>query len=378
MPVARTIPGRRLAACAALALLTFTPPAPAQANVRREMAAVAGTVHELLKGYGETKLTVGPMQCSKDQRDALRANAGPGLGHVLIEELARLGLEIGPKARFEFKATYDCVQNEKGQLQVGLTCWVEDTKNNKKVLKVPASFIDGEEALAGVLGLTVALPPNATEGQRTQRVLDSTDDQKTTAEVRDRRIRASKDSPYAVEVLVKQSSGPPAAREARLDNGFPFVPVARQEAYVVRLHNDAAHEAAVTLTIDGINAFAFAGLKDANRRPLYPAFVVPPKSSLDVAGWPTDLAKGQTDEFLVTAYAKSAAAELKSEGGVGVITACFAASWPTNGKPPEDEPRFGARPLDATGRGLTFEKKYDQVARNFGVLRAAVSVRYTK
>jgi hypothetical protein len=59
----------------------------------------------------------------------------------------------------------------------------------------------------------------------------------------------------------------------------------------------------------------------------------------------------------------------------------FAAAWPENAQPPDDEPEQpNARGLvgDATGRGPRVGAKFTEVRRKFGILRATISVRYTK
>src|SRR5205823_393423 len=63
--------------------------------------------------------------------------------------------------------------------------------------------------------------------------------------------------------------------------------------------------------------------------------MVPPKKFVDVRGWP--ITRTRSDEFKVTEYARSAAAQLRSEGPTGVIQAHFAAAWPKGEKPPTDE-----------------------------------------
>jgi hypothetical protein len=103
------------------------------------------------------------------------------------------------------------------------------------------------------------------------------------------------------------------------------------------------------------------------------------KSSTLVTGWHVD--NKESDEFLVTAYAKSAAGQLGSSANVGTITATFAAAWPRDGKPPADEPASPSersKSADATGRGARHKKTWTEVQRRFGVTRDAVSVRYTK
>jgi hypothetical protein len=56
--------------------------------------------------------------------------------------------------------------------------------------------------------------------------------------------------------------------------------------------------------------------------------------------------------------------------------------WPKDEAAPADEPAnpgaFARSAQDATGRGMRFKSHYEVVERAFGVVRAAISVRYTK
>jgi hypothetical protein len=153
------------------------------------------------------------------------------------------------------------------------------------------------------------------------------------------------------------------------------VATGRNEIYSVRLINESPHDAAATLTIDGLNMFVFSEVKDKKGQPRYTHVIVPARSSGTILGWHRTNEK--SDSFLVTEYAKSAAAQLlHNSAKIGTITVCFSAAWPRDGRPPGDEPP--TRSADATGRGPEVAAKYTEVERTLGVIRATVSVRYTK
>jgi hypothetical protein len=154
-----------------------------------------------------------------------------------------------------------------------------------------------------------------------------------------------------------------------------------EEVYAVRLVNDADFDAAVSLAIDGLSLFVVCdnSARDPKTgRPLYSHVIVPRKGSLLVRGWFVNLE--QSDEFKVTRYAKSLAAELKSSAPTGQVTACFHAAVKKDEKLPPGEPaeRTHAFDASATGRGARFERKYRVAERKIGGLRVQVSVRYTK
>ena len=51
-------------------------------------------------------------------------------------------------------------------------------------------------------------------------------------------------------------------RSAQAQMGQAFVGIGRHEIYEVRIYNHAAGEAAATLAIDGLSAFAFSEIRD--------------------------------------------------------------------------------------------------------------------
>ena len=160
-----------------------------------------------------------------------------------------------------------------------------------------------------------------------------------------------------------------------------FTKIERGELYAVRLINDSNLDAAVQLSIDGLSMFAFSQLrhKDGSQKgePLYTTVIVPATKSAIIAGW--HVSNDKTDKFLMTEYAKSAAATLNHTSNLGTITATFQAAWPEGSPAPADEPgkRRGGTG-DATGFGPRIDVKYEEVKRNLGVIRDTVSVRYAK
>jgi hypothetical protein len=354
--------------------LVCPPQALAENSIHQELAELAKAVQKQLEGFDETGVALEPFSGPADQA----VNASPGINQSLREALLRLGLKVQPRARFALKGKYEArTEGKPERLLIHLSARLED-RNGKRIIELDARGVFGDEAVSTVLGLTAALPPGGNEKVRNEALLDQI--VKPRVQVSSNRVSTKPATPYAVEILVKQGDKY-EAREPQVENGQAYVPIKRGEVYAIRLVNDSPHEAAVTLAIDGINLFAFSEGKDPKTgRPPCSTLLIPPESSGVVQGWPINLKL--SNEFLVTEYAKSAAAELKSPAAVGVITACFAAAWPKDGKPPADEPaktppgsRSGG---DATGRGSPVETKYTLVERKFGVVRATVSVRYAK
>lgn len=353
-------------------LLLHGPSARATSNLRPELAEAAKSIKKLLDGRGESDIAVGAFTGSS----RIDSSAGPGIALVLGEELQKAGVGVRRRANLEVKGDYLDVEDKKTKLLAALLKMrVLDRQGT--VLVEFERGVFGDATLPALFGLTVQLPPQGDEKARSKSMREGIDKPQT--QIASTRISAGPGSPYAIEVLVKEGDKF-VPRPPKEEDGFAFVPIKRGEIYAVRLINDSAHEAAVTLSVDGLNMFAFCPDKDDKGVPKYTQVLLDPKKTGLIKGW--FLTDNATDSFLVTEYAKSAAEELKSTANLGTITASFCAAWPQDGEPPADEPKKNtneyARSADATGRGPRVEEKYTEVERHFGVIRASVSVRYTK
>lgn len=348
--------------------------AEAQSNLRIELARVATTVKKALDGKGEDSVAVGQFTGPAH----IPTSAGPSIAQILSEELKKSGLTVKQRANFTVEGRYrDVIDSESKLLAAQLKVKLLD-RQDEVVIEIDQGVF-GDATIPTLFGLTTQLPPGGSNKARSEAIIEAIDKPKTA--ITNTRISAGAGSPFAIELLVKpNAAGTPEARAAQDKDGLAFVPIARGEVYQVKLINDADHEAAVELNIDGLNMFSFSDVRDANSgKPKYHVVLVPPKGSVIIRGWHRN--NEQSEEFEVTDYAKSAAAELKSTANIGTITACFSASWQVNGTPPADEPTKPgeySRSGDATGRGAQVGAKFNEVQRKLGVVRATVSARYTK
>jgi hypothetical protein len=178
-------------------------------------------------------------------------------------------------------------------------------------------------------------------------------------------------SPFSVEILVVKGNQL-EKRPATLDQQKRAnVDLHQGEEYVVRLHNTANFEAAVTVTIDGVDMFVDATDAQSNSR-----IIVAPGKYVDVPGW--YISKTDTKAFQIGGYEQSVAKRVGNSTGIGTITAAFRASWDPNGPPPADEPAGQPKGGKATKQGRDLAKNYELVTRDFGDVRAVVSVRYDR
>ncbi len=257
--------------------------------------------------------------------------------------------------------------DEHNSVALRVTAEIRD-RTSDEIVQPIAIPIFGDGA-AQVLGPSVELPTNASEAKRQKELNESLDAPEAT--IAGNETLAAPSSAFGMELHIRSGASSIATPRKPVDNeGQAFVKLNRGEEYVVRLHNRARFETAVTLTIDGLSMFAFS--KEGN---FGSQVLIPPGKYVDIPGW--YITKDATDAFEITSYSKSAAASKGLSGSVGVITASFAAAWDPAGQPPSDE--VGAKgPDSATGKGRRIDQKYESVNRVVGRNRAIVSVRYSR
>ena len=372
-------PRRLLPLLALLAIAALARPARAD-NLNVELGELAKDVKKLLDGRGKNSIAVGQFT----PLPGTVASAGPAIAKGLTDELRRLEITVNLKDELTVEGRYGLAEDaQSSRLAVSLNVKIVDRFGEQVVgLEVKPRGVFGDAAVAALLGLTVDLPPDADGKERDQKLQQS--EEKPQAYIEKTRVNAPGGLPFAVEILVKQRDGGFAPHPAAEKEGFAFVELKKDDVYRVRVINDADYEAAVTLTIDGLNMFTFSEVKDEKTgKPLYDRILLKAHAYYDIPGWHRTNEKNGSNEFLVTKYADSEAAKvLGNSANVGTVTVTFAAAWPKDGTPPADEPKNPdehARSADlGTKRGAETGEGYTEQVREFGVTRAAVSVRYSK
>lgn len=183
----------------------------------------------------------------------------------------------------------------------------------------------------------------------------------------DRVVRASPQSPYGIEIVLKKKGAyePCPVDAEAADKGTPRVDIDVSDIYAVRLYNGSSRNVGCAITIDGINIFAFSRVshwREEGKMVIYPG------KSL-IKGWHHD--GDVSHEFLVTNYGNSAAAKFGAVDGLGTITATFFEIIP----PPGD--KKGLEP-PATGQGEKVLQAYVPTAAGFGDPVAVISVQYSR
>jgi hypothetical protein len=259
-----------------------------------------------------------------------------------------------------------------GKLEVFIESTLKNQRGREQARLLTPIITDEQETLT-LFGVSADLPTQVTPQQAAENKTVETVRAETVVAAIDQPqifinegiVKATAESPYAIEVLI---AGQPTPAESR--EGTAFVQIQKEQIYAVRLINNSDEDVGVTLAIDGVNTLEFS------QNPAYRQlgkWVVGARSTGIVTGW--HILGNQSHSFQVMDYANSAAAKVSSTRDIGTITAVFCAAF--TGDPPPDEPAKGKGGV-ATGFGPPTEQRLADVVRKFGVVRGSVSVRYDK
>jgi len=318
-------------------------------NIRPALSRLSEQIRAHLVASGDTRVRdVRPSSCN--------VAASIRLIPLFIEELRQKEVEVGPRSSYE--------------IELGcLPTWLDSPGPHDQVelaIRLTAELINIRTRHHCVFAIT--LEPK-TVGE------------KTFAQLRADLVPNSSlgRGEFDMEILVRDGDGylamPLTDKEGRPFSGagLAFVHLEPKCRFAVRLINRSSYDAAIALSVDGLNVFEFA--KD--RRPRY--FFVPKQESIVVAGWRRT--SKRTDLFTISEYSKHRLAKtLVNPDEVRTVTALFHAAWES----PQE------KPIDERGRLLadgqpdrlihaeTGGPRRKVVERNIGRARAIVNIRYPK
>ncbi len=201
------------------------------------------------------------------------------------------------------------------------------------------------------------------------------------------RAIAAQNADYAMEIwrLRADSVNNPNPIEAdyepvpieEIEGGLLFASLDIDNRYAVRLINKTDRLAAATLTIDGLNMFAFSTVPEYQR--LGKVLVPPGPKGVLVKGWHNT--NENSFAFQICDVGEAAVTEIGNSGlnveeEIGVITARFAVAVDLNkGESlPPDEPQTASL---GTKRGPVVGQIYTEMRVKIGLDREVISIRYS-
>jgi len=397
----------------ALSMAVLVGGAAAAKDVRNQSleGAVSLLAKDVKDGLGDAKPEVafGSFAAHEEADAAADSNAAPEVVRALTEALKALGVTV-VRGRANFNVSCKFKEQEDGptSLQlVQLTLLLTNKETGKKTEY--AQQVTNQVAVQRFLGLSNEAPPGAGPRERNKAFKAAVDDRIPSTKDKPRPApkptlidgtiaRPAAGSHFGIEVsaaaLKADPKEPHAAGDYTVvtptdDRGLAYVKIDRGHVYGVWIHNTADFDAAVSLTVDGLSMFVACDkedpgskkpLRDTDGKPLHNFVVVEKGKKVFIQGWFVNMK--ETDEFLVTEYAKSLSSQFQAPTSqVGVITCCFHAAVPKDQPFPAGEPTDPdefSQSADGTGKGARVQSPYEAVERKIGLLRATVSVRYSK
>jgi len=332
--------------------------ATADVGLNEGLTRLAKKVSEFLRNEGRgTTVLVGDFSAPP----RLEAAGGAGLRKLIEDALKKEGLQIGKDAQQimgKFTVRDEVAHQDDNFESVALRITVDVLDRDDEELGRLKISVFGDSALQFVGGngdIPLDLPPKKREEAKRKSI-------NSPSTLIDGDETKSLSGLFGFEIRVRQgNSDRSAARTPKVNDGRAFVDLVKGEEYIVRLHNHANFEAAVTLTVDGLNMFAFSEEGNFGSQVL-----IPSGKFVDIPGWYIN--SQQTDVFEISTYSKSAAAEKNVPvTSIGVITATFHESVEGSSRDPK-----------ATARGRRIGKKYVRVNRVIKDAQAVISVRYER
>lgn len=315
---------------------------------------------------------------------------GPGGGGSLIsitlrETLQSAGITIKKISGYSVSGSYEQDQNATGRHVTVVTAAIKNTSGNE-VHVLRRRLITDDKIAIKLFGVTVDNTA-AADAEETQ--LAQADDKtpsetpiespsKTQSHLRETIanpktstihvssnpggtqsiVRFAKDSPYGIELMVREAGGAFNTCQIAVEDGLPFTDINEKQIYAIKIHNATGNPVGVDISIDGVNIFAFSdnpAWKKLGKVLIRPGHGV-------IKGWS---GKGTAvNEFTIVEYGESAAAELGLFEGVGSITAVFH---------PAQEKK------SATGRGEELNHAFEPVHAGFSdEILGSVSIKYVR
>ncbi|WP_165227104.1 hypothetical protein [Aquisphaera insulae] len=375
-PSAMSVPTLALALLAAWWPIAATPPSLRADELSSKLEKMLDGLRPIFEDEHETSVTVGDVTADP----TLVASGGPAIANAMIDAFGKLGLKVSRKARLAIEGRYRLSEEPASKLRsLRIDLKLTDRVAGRTLTDVFINVVDAATIvrLAGGTG-----DISGTRREQSEKVEKALKDPTTRIEsdpgsqVARTRISAGPGSPYAIEVLVKAAAKDYRPRAVELNEDQAFVGFRPGEVYAIRLINDSDSAAGVDLAIDGLSIFAFSdATSDRSNR-----LVLGPKSRGDIIGWYRNGGPGGSSEFLVSRAAEAAAAKEvpTSSARIGMITATFAAAWPSSQPPPTGEEQDTGRGELGTALGARTDQSFTPVNFQIGKPKAAITVRYDR
>ncbi len=315
---------------------------PAGDEVEEYFSRVAEDLKKFLASKREDRIaiTISPKAGS--------STAGVGFTQILGDKLSALGIRTAPNAQFTFKAEFGL--SEFAELK--LSGKIVDVLGKDAASLEFAGIVKDKRLILPAVGGNVAGLHKASGDLKgsASKIIDGL--VKPNVDVNAaQQVKPQAGASFALEILDGTKTLP-----LRKENGTARLELGLNQEYQVKLINLSDHEAAVSLSVDGLNTFYFSKERNpATNRP-FRYYIVPAAANGQpgerlVEGWFKPASnRGVTQSFRVVPLADSLAAKLGNTAQIGQINAVFLASWEEASKEAKAKDPKLATPQYATRR----------------------------
>jgi hypothetical protein len=361
-------------------------------KLRAEVKSLADSAVAVMKEEDQSAIAIGDFVGPT----GFDTNYGSGLRQLFIEEISALSAgSVRDKATLSMigSFSYELQKIDGEDLHViGIEIQFKRSdgrtvgKLAKEVRDTPKLIKDSELIAVLISPGAISLPVQQNRKQLNDKIFDATENKNFKPE--EFRLRENKDSPFGMALLATGEKNAPktaeewekiSPRALKVEKGFPIVAIESNEVYAVHLFNDTKHSVAVTLTIDGVDVFAFSEVRTGGKfpagKPKYSHYIIPPGGAI-IPGW--HISNTNNKSFLVTEYGKGISSLLKVDPNKnGIITASFALAWEGDNVPEEEKGAKGRGVGNETGLGPDVKVNLKETKKNIGVVREIVNLRYS-
>ena len=373
----------------AMIFASFLPSAVARANSLDEaLTNMAGQIVSYLKSQDKTTVSIGDF----DGPDG--STAGRAIQQQLQEKLVSQQIEVKKLgARYKIRGSFFLQTDTDSSVATIKSTLVDE--NGREMTgfreRVQLAEVRSLEDLSRLFGLTVDLVTEKSGGEkaatnvRADQLIAKVDKAVSTKveqsikspsfafDKTSSRVKATNKSSFVVQLLRRPLGTLKAVPLDIIDeSGFAFAPLQDGDAYEVTVINNADHDVAAKISIDGVNSFHFSENLAFRENG---SWVVGARSQGLIRGWYINNASLR--EFLVTSDSKDSG--LPDPLDLGTITVQFFHCWKPDSPTPQIEVLAGlTRDQLRTTQGNLIGQLGQTTERIFGKqLLASVSIRYS-
>ncbi|HLX63674.1 MAG TPA: hypothetical protein VKX17_20555 [Planctomycetota bacterium] len=339
-------------------------------RLNTELAAAAEKVSTFLTEDKRTDIAIGDFVAPP----ILQSNYGNELRRTFQDALEAKKITVSVSALYAISGKYYLAKDETpeapnnaGVPGLKIEFEIVDQQNNRVAQRFARQLFD-PNVIAAAAGANAVIPPESAD-KRIAKIVKSLDESDAVLDKTEVHV-----GQFGLEIGTVNTAGKFEPRTPMpLPDKRPFVALNRDDIYAIRLINNADYDAAIALSVDGLNVFQFSYIHNNKGDNLYTHWIVPAHSSALVPGW--HKTNDSSFRFKITDLPDTAAFKARSTGSIGVINALVC---PVTKGGQHNLDSGILRAGGGTGFGPLVDFKTRPVNVEFAAPSVSISIRYAK